>query len=192
MIELGPRGIKPLRFHVSSEKKEFFGNIITEHRAHKRKWTTGIYLIRLFFFFFLFLFNDSKGSPSPTPPSLTVDIKQILGRQELGLLERDVSMGHCYGMECVQFSFEYLIHLGSCCLNNTPVVWSLFVQGAEVVSHITFPAWGQSWSRDLWATSWAVQHSRAVTSLLRCLGNVVVDLGWPDQCDLIILRRKQL
>lgn len=42
------------------------------------------------------------------------------------------------------------------------------------------------------STSWAVQHSRALTSLLRCLGNVGVDLGWPDQCDLIILRRKQL
>lgn len=42
------------------------------------------------------------------------------------------------------------------------------------------------------STSWAVQHSRALTSLLRCLGNVVADLGWPDQCDLIILRRKQL
>lgn len=37
-----------------------------------------------------------------------------------------------------------------------------------------------------------VQHSGAVTSLLGCRGNIVVDLGWPDQCDLIILRRKQL
>lgn len=106
-------------------------------------------------------------------------------------------MGHCSGMECVQFSFEYLIHLGCCCwgaLNNTLAVWRVSVQGTEVVSHhITSPASGQSWSRDLWATSWAaVQHSRAVTSLLRCLGNIVADLGWPDQRDLIILRRKQL
>lgn len=79
---------------------------------------------------------------------------------------------------------------------------SLFVQGTEVpFCPITFPTSRQSWSRELWAISCCLIQMLATLCVVA--GNiqeqwlvyliVLVDLGWPDQCDLIILsRRKQL
>lgn len=75
----------------------------------------------------------------------------------------------------------------------------LFVQGTEVLFyHITFPTSTLSWSRELWAIScchiqlailWVVSRNTQEQRLVYWV--VSVDLGWPDQCDLILISRRK-